>query len=279
MWGRLKFVFLAAVALVAAAGCSANAKEIDRADLYRAQSVTNGFGEANRVRALAPSLTEVLVKVSGDPRLTSDPRVAEMAARAADYVKDFSYRDLLNNRPPHDEQGTYDRPQYLTTDFDPDKIDALLASLTRKPWSSRRPVVVALFDMKPMKGNGFALARDGDAANAADMRTALMVAARQAGIPLVLPGQDNIRSTRDKKPEALASMAKILGGDLVLAGTMAWRDEALGWVADWRLLANGKDYRWQVRGVSFDDAFRNAMLGTAQILSGNGQPEAVTSAR
>lgn len=60
---------------------------------------------------------------------------------------------------------------------------------------------------------------------------------------------------------------------------MAWRDEALGWVADWRLLANGKDYRWQVRGVSFDDAFRNAMLGTAQILSGNGQPEAVTSAR
>lgn len=279
MWGRLKFVFLAAVALVAAAGCSANAKEIDRADLYRAQSVTNGFGEANRVRALAPSLTEVLVKVSGDPRLTSDPRVAEMAARAADYVKDFSYRDLLNNRPPHDEQGTYDRPQYLTTDFEPDKIDALLASLTRKPWSSQRPAIVALFDVKPMKGNGFALARDSDAANAADMRTALMVAARQAGIPLVLPGQDSIRSTRGKKPEALASMAKILGGDLVLAGTMAWRDEALGWVADWQLLANGKDYRWQVRGVSFDDAFRNAMLGTAQILSGNGQPEAVTSAR
>ncbi len=279
MWGRLTFVFLAAVALVAAAGCSANAKEIDRADLYRAQSVTNGFGEANRVRALAPSLTEVLIKVSGDPRLTSDPRVAEMAARAADYVKDFSYRDLLNNRPPHDEQGTYDRPQYLTTDFEPDKIDALLASLTRKPWSSQRPAIVALFDVKPMKGNGFALARDSDAANAADMRTALMVAARQAGIPLVLPGQDSIRSTRDKKPEALASMAKILGGDLVLAGTMAWRDEALGWVADWQLLANGKDYRWQVRGVSFDDAFRNAMLGTAQILSGNGQPEAVTSAR
>ncbi|MFD9898094.1 DUF2066 domain-containing protein [Mesorhizobium sp. NPDC059025] len=279
MWGCLKFVFLATVALAAATGCPASAAEIDRADLYRAQSVTNGFGEANRARALAPSLTEVLVKVSGDPRLTSDPRVGEMAARAADYVKDFSYRDLLNNRPPHDEQGTYDRPQYLTTDFEPDKIDALLASLTRKPWISRRPAIVALFDVKPMKGDGFVLAKDGDAANAADMRTALMVAARQAGMPLVLPGQDDIRSTRDKKPEALAGMAKTLGGDLVLAGTLIWRDEALGWVGDWQLPANGKDYHWQVRGVSFDDAFRTAMLGAAQILSGNGQPEPVVSAR
>ncbi|TIW55589.1 MAG: DUF2066 domain-containing protein, partial [Mesorhizobium sp.] len=34
----------------------------------------------------------------------------------------------------------------------------------------------------------------------------------------------------------------------------------------------GKTYRWQVRGVSFDEAFRVAMRGAAQVLSGNGQP-------
>jgi hypothetical protein len=28
-----------------------------------------------------------------------------------------------------------------------------------------------------------------------------------------------------------------------------------------------------VRGVSFDDAFRNALRGAAQVLSGNGQPD------
>ena len=39
-----------------------------------------------------------------------------------------------------------------------------------------------------------------------------------------------------------------------------------GWPID------GKTYRWQVRGVSFDEAFRVAMGGAAQILSGNGQP-------
>ena len=30
---------------------------------------------------------------------------------------------------------------------------------------------------------------------------------------------------------------------------------------------------WQVRGVSFDEAFRVAMRGAAQVLSGNGQPK------
>jgi uncharacterized protein len=53
---------------------------------------------------------------------------------------------------------------------------------------------------------------------------------------------------------------------------MLWSEEALGWVAEWRLAAAGKTYRWQIRGVSFDDAFRNAMAGAAQVLSGHGQP-------
>ncbi|WP_245271262.1 DUF2066 domain-containing protein [Mesorhizobium sp. LNJC384A00] len=45
------------------------AADIDRASLYRAQSVTSGTGEENRAWGLAPCLEEVLVKVSGDPRL------------------------------------------------------------------------------------------------------------------------------------------------------------------------------------------------------------------
>lgn len=71
-------------------------------------------------------------------------------------------------------------------------------------------------------------------------------------------------------------MTNSLGGDARLVGTITWPEEALGWAGDWRLLVNGKEYRWQVRRVSFDDAFRNAIRGTAQILSGNGQPNTTT---
>ncbi|MBA1140229.1 DUF2066 domain-containing protein [Mesorhizobium neociceri] len=258
----MKFGFVAAV-LAALIAFPVAAADIDRASLYRAQSVTNGTGEENRAWGLAPCLEEVLVKVSGDPRLIGDPRVAEMSRHAADYVTDVSYRDLLNNRPPHDEQGTHDRPQYLTADFDPDRIDALLASLGRKPWPVPRPAIVALLDIKPMKGDSFTLVRDGGGELVADMRGALADAAHRTGLPLELPKPQDV---------ALADVADTLGGDASLSGTLAWRQEALGWVGDWRLGFKGREYRWQVRGVSFDDAFRNATRGTLQILSGNGQP-------
>jgi hypothetical protein len=49
-------------------------------------------------------------------------------------------------------------------------------------------------------------------------------------------------------------------------------DKALGWIASWRMEHRGKAYAWSVRGVNFDAAFRNALFGAAQILSGHGQP-------
>ena len=71
----------------------------------------------------------------------------------------------------------------------------------------------------------------------------------------------------------LDAAAKSAGGDQALVGRLLWSDQARGWLAEWRLASEGKLYRWQVRGVSFDDAFRNGMRGAAQILSGYGRPK------
>jgi hypothetical protein len=76
-----------------------------------------------------------------------------------------------------------------------------------------------------------------------------------------------------KSMAELNALAKTAGGDLALAGSIVWSDEDLGWVVDWRLAPARETHRWQVRGVSFDEAFRVAMRGAAQILSGNGAPQ------
>lgn len=231
--------------------------------LYSVTSVTSGTGEKNRNRALGPSLVDVLVKVSGDPSLLEDPRVAAMQEQADTLVATYEYRDLLNNGPPNHEQGTYDRPQYLTTTFDKAAIDAALKSLGRRPWLSR-PRIVVFLSVETMKGDRFSV--DGEGAGMeADMRGSIMAAADRAGIPLMLPAAT---SPAGPKPYDAAN-----GGDAALSGRMAWRAEAKGWVAEWTLASGGRDYHWRDSGVGFDDAFRNAMRSTAQILSGNGRPE------
>jgi hypothetical protein len=215
------------------------------------------------------------VKVSGDPRLEGDPRVAVMAGRTDTFVADFHHRDRMAGIPVHDEQGTRDRPYDITVGFHPARIDAALRSLGHEPWSAPRPRVVVLVAVR-LGATTYLLASDGERGR--DQREALADAAARFGMPMALPDQAastkaglSYESLATADLPRLDAAARTMGGDLALGGSMLWSEEALGWIADWRLGAQGKSYRWRIRGVSFDDAFRNAMAGVAQILSGHGQ--------
>ncbi|MGO4835898.1 DUF2066 domain-containing protein, partial [Rhizobiaceae sp. 2RAB30] len=102
----------------------------------------------------------------------------------------------------------------------------------------------------------------------ADMRNSLAAAADRAGLPISLPARP-----ASVEAASLGASAKTDGGDVGLKGSMTWRNDALGWVCDWTLASEDKTYRWRDTGVGFDDAFRHAMRGAAQVLSGHGQPE------
>jgi hypothetical protein len=245
--------------------------------LYRAVAIVTGTGAANRRLGLAMSLEEVLVKVSGDARLVGDRRVAALARRADTLVSKFGYRDRFAHRPINDEQGTRDRPHDLTVDFDPAKIDAELAALGRRPWTASRPRLVVYVAVD----NGtFAYMLARDVGRGEDQRAALAAAARQVAIPITIPdtagivaAEATVQRIAKIDPAMLDAAAKSAGGDQALVGRLLWSDPARGWIAEWRLAFEGRLYRWQVRGVSFDDAFRHAMRGAAQILSGHGRPK------
>jgi hypothetical protein len=255
-------------------GADAAAGEVD--DLYQAQTIVTGQGEASRRVGFADCLEQVLVKVSGDPRLLGDPRLASMAEEAGTFVADFQYRDRMAGIPVHDEQGTRDRPYDLTVAFHPARIDAPLRTLGSEPWSPPRPRLVVLVAVR-LGPTAYLLASDGE--HGRDQREALADAAKRLGIPMVLPDQAALTKA-GLSYESLPAIdlprldlaARTMDGDLALAGSMVWSEEALGWNANWRLEAQGESYGWQIRGVGFDDAFRNAMAGAAQILSGHGPP-------
>jgi hypothetical protein len=107
---------MVSIMLVAAAPWPGRAQETS--DLYQATAIVTGTDMRSRPTGFAQALREVLVKVSGEPRLDKDARTSELAAHADLLVISFDYADQLAGIPIHDDQGTYDRPHDLTVRFD-----------------------------------------------------------------------------------------------------------------------------------------------------------------
>ncbi len=245
-------------------------------ELYQSQTIVTGQGEVNRRIGFRACLDAVLVRVSGDQRLPKKPEMAALRDKAGSFVDTFRYHDRLEGIPVHDEQGTHDRPHDLTCLYKPVVVDKLLAQLGSKPWLSERPTLSIVLSVENARRH-FVLARDGDESRY--MVESFQAAAEPLAMSIVVPNKATLakagltfEEVRAISPEELGSVATSIGSRQVLAGSIVWSDKEFGWIADWRLKAGGDIYTWRVRGVSFDEAFRVAMRGAAQILSGNGQP-------
>ncbi len=269
------------VGLAASGACGRDASEAARLALCTTWTVVTGREEPNRLRGFGICLEYALVKASGDPSLRTDPRLAGWIATAAPFVRSFSYRDIKEGKPIHDEQGSYDRPHVLTVVFEPEAIEKSLAVLGRGIWVTPRPVVAVAVAVSNVRAS-FALSASGTVDRSADMRASLRQASDRVALPVVLPGEDALtpfgaegRGLEDAPTAPLAALAATTGAQALLVGRMAFREEAVGWVADWRLERSGTLHRWGIRGVNFDAVFRNGLLGAGQVLSGHGTPQAL----
>jgi hypothetical protein len=192
------------------------------------------------------------------------------------YVRAFSYHDQFSGKPKRDEQGTRDRPYDLTVDFEEGKIGDILGALGLKPWLSHRPRLAVLVEMKQGPKN-FIVTADGTRSDL--QRDALLAAADRRGMGIVLPDAQALAELnldgvelRTVPSSTLAAVAAKQGGEVALVGQLVWDDRELGWATQWQMDWRGKMHRWQVRGVTFDEAFRRGIGGAAQVLSDNGEP-------
>lgn len=249
------------------------AAAFEPSDIYTSQVVVSGQGEVNRLTGFGICLERVLTRVTGDITLADRPEARAAKAKAADFVAAYSYRDRLEGRPIHDEQGSYDRPHNLTCRFKTAPLDKLITDLGGKPWLMRRPVLAIFLDVqKPAARYTVAANNERDLA----MRQSFGNASNLIALDVVFPPETaalNLDPAHlDPASPALKAAAEAAGGDLPLSGRLVWSDADHGWVVDWALEQGGAVHRWSVRGVSFDDAFRTALWGAARLLSESGEP-------
>lgn len=283
-WASLPIMGLT-IALLSGAGAPGIAADLT---LYEGQTIVTGERAETRIPALRDCLLQVFVKLSGDISLASEPRAVRLSEQAPSYMVSYRYRDRMEGIPHHDEQGSRDRPYDLTVAFDPVKVDAALASLGSSAWIDRPPLV-ALITIRTEAGSFFLAADD---RHGIDQKDALFAAAAQFGMSLHLPTRTDLTRMKHIAPDGQGAGSDQIAprsgtGDpenrvaghrtpagrypaaaVLLSGTLDWDAEALGWRAAWHLEAPGvMDSRWAISGVTFDNAFRNAIGGAAARLA------------
>lgn len=263
------FLVMLSVTFVAAAPRSGGAQ--GPSDLYQATAIVTGSDMRSRPAGFAQCLREVLVKVTGEPRLRDDPRTSALAAHADALVASFDYVDLDAAFKIHDDQGTYDRPHSLTVHFYPARIDKVLADLGEKPWRGERPVVVPVLTVRGFTGSSYLLSAESPAG--AQQRAAFANVAGDFAMRVRFPtGAEfaawGVTVGQFPSPQAAPSPDQAL-----VAGTLDFQQALPGWVGSWRMRWHGVDYAWGISGVNFDEAFRDVIRGVVRVASGHGAPD------
>ena len=114
----------------------------------------------------------------------------------------------MSGTPKRDEQGTRDRPYDLIVDFDPTKIDGLLAALGLKSWSAQRPGLGVFVEME-QGGRQFMVTSDGKQSDL--QRESLSAAAAKRGMAIVLPDAATLEKANVSAAELMVTPSEKAG--------------------------------------------------------------------
>jgi len=246
---------------------SARAAEVR--GLYDAQTVVTGTEEPERTRGFRAGLTDVVVKLTGDPRLADGRRIAPLLDDPHRLVERFAYEDRMKGIPVHDEQGTRERPHYLRMRFKADVLDTALASLGLSKWSADRPVLAVWLGVRTARG-AYVLRDDGP--DGYGQRLGIRETAARRGLPVRLPPAGDARpaATVDEIDAGDLSTLRQMSGDaaVLLSGVLSITADGY-WNISWRLAWHGRTRVWTLRRVSFDTALKDGLDTAVLVLSGN----------
>jgi hypothetical protein len=254
--------------LVALVVLRAPARAAESPALYQATAIVTGTDMRERPSGFARCLTEVLVKLSGAPRLRDDPAVAALASRAEALVDSFTYVDPRAGLLHHDDQGTYDRSYELTVRFNPAKVEAALVRLGATVWHGPRPLLVPVILVRSRDPTPFLLSAD--TPRGVELRAAIVRLAGEYGVGVHFPTEADLAAWSVGLIGFPAPLGTPDPAQVQISGSLSWNVQAGGWIGIWRMPLDDKEHEWQISGVGFDQAFADMVSGAVMLAAGTG---------
>ena len=230
-------------------------------DLYTGEALVASQDAAERERALGPALVQVLVKVSGDPRVDRSPGLDAELAQASSLLLRYGYRQDTSS-----VAGQPTNRLWLQAEFDRAAVDALLSRLGVAQWGAERPLTLVWLVIDDGGRKTIASASQVAALGA------LTGAAQQRGIQIQLPavdGEDLSRIGPEElwggAAEKAYAAAQRYGARAVLVARLARGGS--GWNGRFTLVDGGGKDEWSASFVDSNSVLAAAANGLADRLA------------
>lgn len=242
-------------------------------NLYEGEVPVTGQSSETRAAGIQQAFALVLVKVSGDRGLLSNPQIDGLLQRASSYVQQYRYRSL-DDSPARVTAPEADR--LLWVRFDDRAVNRLLRESGVPVWGTTRPSVLIWLGEESGAQRSLVSLEQQVALN-----NALNRVAGNRGLPVMLP-------LMDMEDRNTLSVSDLWGGfetdirrasqrylpDVILVGRLS----RLGseWRGEWDLYLPDKVNRWQTRAQSKNALAEEGLQQAADALALRFAPQQVT---
>ena len=226
---------------------SAYASVRPEARLYQAQVPITQQTQMARTVAMKQAFIQVLIKVTGQSKISSNPRVRTALQNVNQYVMAYSYQN--------------DPALRLNVRFNSAAVQNMLRAANIAIWPTHRPDLLAFVLVISNQGPPSLLTIDDNQAAS----LALLNAAAKRALPVILPMADLNLTKQAWQNELMsgdtvgvANVAKQLGFDASL--TIIARQNKLGrWAASVGLNADNQSPRWRTTGTSLSSVIEQSV--------------------
>jgi hypothetical protein len=231
-------------------------------DLYSANIPVTNQSSEQRASAIKQAFFAVIVKVTGNSQVVTQPGVQTAADSAENYVQQYSFvaNDDLIDKAQH--------PYILQVDFTPNVVNSLLLRENIPVWGKDRPLTLFWVSQTDAgKSSLIGANSTNPVANLIDNDT------DQRGVPAILPLLDltdlNAVSVSDIQApflQVLKTAANRYGGNAMVILRITNNSNSI--TTKWTLVINDQPQNWQIKGSDIKDVINQGINQVADALAG-----------
>src|SRR5579862_4592741 len=212
--------------------------------LYRAEIPVSSQSEDEKTRAVRLGLAQVLIKLTGNPKIEDMPEIRASLEKADYYVQEFSYSS------PETSSAEY----LIYIHYDAADVKNLLKKAGIAYWGATRPLILVWLVVTNKGQQSEIIGNESPGVYLDEMKEQ----GKKFGLPLIFPMMDvadiSQVTPEDVKSENLA-LLKEAGKRYAPAAYLIGKIEenSDGQTSEWQLILNDNTWHWTINSKSIED--------------------------